>query len=140
MMNFQLSTLIFGMIAASFGCSNATADFEDVVQKVKEGSLKPNKDGVIVVPIKSAEGVVNNEIFVEKRNDGLLLVLFPTKTGRGDDLEGFLYCSRELRPSDYYTVNWGEGGVHKHIDVATRYLLTVERLTPNWYSVSRRLD
>jgi hypothetical protein len=140
-MKFQMIiAAVLGTTSAFIGCSNPTTKFEPIVQQVIDGSLKPNRDGVITVPKEFDEITTNNEAYFEQKSDGRVLILFPTWRGRGDDLEGYLYCSGELLETDYYAIDWGEGGAQRHFTVAGRDMLTVEPLTPNWYKVVRRLD
>lgn len=132
--------LIFVITASLFSCSNPTADFEPIVQMVRDGSLKPDKNGVIILPDEFEKNLAGTKIYFEQKSDGLILILFATSFGRGEDMDGYLYCNRELQPSDFYTIDWGSGNVQQHIDVAAKDLLSVELLKPNWYQASRRLE
>ncbi|MBV9868875.1 MAG: hypothetical protein JO316_26310 [Abitibacteriaceae bacterium] len=117
---------------------NPVARYQLIVQQIQQGVLTANKAGVVRLPAAFSELAPRGEVYAERKADGRLFVLFPTWYGRGADMEGYLFCSQALRPSDYYAVNWGAGRVQSHIDVAGRDMLTVEPYKPNWYT--RRLD
>ena len=122
------------------GCNSRSAKFEAVVSDIQSGVFVIHTNGAVRLDPKFAHLTPDEEIFVEKQADGSLFILFPTWYGRGQDLEGILYCSRALLPSDYYTIDWGAGG-KQHIDVGGRDMLTVhDYKPPHWYNVSRRLD
>ncbi|MBS1793575.1 MAG: hypothetical protein JSS81_06965 [Acidobacteria bacterium] len=141
-MRFPKTTaaLIFGIMASLFGCSDPTDRLEPVARKIRDGELKPDSEGVIRVPKELAADLQTGEIYFERRADGLTLILFPTWRGRGRDVEGYLYCSRELRAADFYAIDWGAGGVRQHLDVGPVKLLEVEPRRPHWYRAARRLD
>jgi hypothetical protein len=131
---------LIGMVIAATGCSSRTAKFEPILSDIQSGALAPQANGAVGLPQKFAGATPKNEIFVEKKPDGSLFVLFPTWYGRGADLDGILYCSRALQPPDYYTMDWGPGGKHQHLAVGGCDLLTVHAYKSHWYIVSRRVD
>ena len=79
------------------------------------------------------------KVYVEHRPDGRLFILFPTWYGRGSDIEGWLYCSGPLKPSDFVVVHWGSSG-QPALNAAGYKMLRVESQKPPWYWVTRRLD
>jgi hypothetical protein len=123
-----------------FGCSPPSKKFAPIVQGIQSGALAIPTNGVVTLSPKFAGFTAGNEVFAERKADGRLLILFPTKYGRGQDVEGYLYCSGPLQPSDYHTIDWGSGGKHRHMDVSGRTMLTVKDYKANWHLVSRRLD
>ena len=133
-----ITFLCFALMTS--GCSSRIAKFEPVVSDIQAGVLKFQTNGVVGLPTKFVGLTPKDEIFVEKKPDGSLFVLFPTWYGRGNDIEGVLYCSHALLPSDFYTIDWGAGGKQQHIDVGGRDMLTVHDYQPHWYKVSRRVD
>jgi hypothetical protein len=122
------------------GCGHPQQKFDSLIQDLQTGKLDSSKDSRVRLPVAYTNLTPKSEIFVERRPDGRLFVLFPTWYGRGDDMDGWLYCSGYLQQSDYYTVDWGTGGKHRHIDVAGRKMLTVTSDRPHWYRFTRRLD
>lgn len=144
----NLRTKIFALITAAILLSgamiscrmNSVSKYQTVVQQIEQGSLTANDAGVIQLPESLKNLAPRGEVYIERKPDNRLLILFPTGYGRGNDIEGYLYCSESLQPSDYYQIEWGAGGVGNHIDVAGWDMLTTENLQPNWYKVSRRLD
>ena len=134
------ATTFLCFVLMAVGCSSRSAKFDAVVSDIQSGVLVVHTNGAVRLPAKFASLTPNDEIFVEKKPDGSLFVLFPTWYGRGNDLDGVLYCSRALLPSDYNTIDWGAGGKQQHIDVGGRDMLTVHDYKPHWYKVSRRLD
>ena len=134
--------LIPSLFLAAFvsGCASPTDKFAAVVEGLQSGQFPIPINGVFLLPQLLAGLTPKDEVFVERKSDGSLFMLFPTWYGRGNDLEGFLYCTRELKPSDYYFIDWGPGGKQQHIDVAGRDMLTVRTFRSHWYRVSRRLD
>ena len=123
-----------------FGCNPPAKKFAPIVQAIHSGTLAIPTNGVVTISPNFSGLTARNEVYVEKKADGRLLILFPTKYGRGDDLEGYLYCSGKLQPTDYYTIDHGSGGRHQYLDVAGRKMLTVKYYKANWHLVSRRLD
>jgi hypothetical protein len=111
-----------------------------VLRDLRDGKLTRAAAGRVRLPAKYQELTARDEVFVEEKSDGRLFVLFPTWYGRGDDMDGWLYCSGELRPSDFYTLDWGTRGKHRHIDIAGRKMLSVTEDRPHWYWFTRRLD
>jgi len=130
------------LFLASFvtGCGSPADKFAPVVQAIQSGQLSVQTNGIFRLPQRFAGLTPSDDVFVERRPDGVLFVLFPTWYGRRNDLEGFLYCARELQASNYYTIDWGAGGKRQHIDVAGRDMLTVQNYRSHWYRVTRRLD
>jgi len=129
-----------GFALLAVGCSSGSGKYEPVVTDIQSGALVIHTNGAVRLSGKFDGLTPDDQIFVEKKPDGSLFVLFPTWYGRGNDLDGVLYCSRDLLPSDYYTIAWGSGGKQQHIDVGGRDMLTVHDYKPHWYKVSRRLD
>jgi hypothetical protein len=80
------------------------------------------------------------KVYAETRPGNHLLVLFPTCYGRGSDLQGYLYSNVPLTTRDYYTVNWGAGGIARHLKVGPIDLLTVNPVEAPWYEVTRLVD
>jgi hypothetical protein len=129
---------ILGLLLS--GCSSRSSKFEPVVADIQKGVITLTTNGAIALPPRFANLAPRGEIYAEKKSDGRLLVLFPTWYGRGNDIEGLLYCSASLLPTDFYTVDWGPGGKQQHMDVAGRDLLRVAEYKAHWYNVTRRLD
>ena len=112
-----------------------------VVTAMSNGTIAiPAGAGIVQLPAAFAGLTPKNEVIVERRAGGRLFILFPTWYGRGADLEGWLYTSGPLVATDYYTIDWGTGGVHQHLDVADCKMLSVGRPQSSWCAVSRRLD
>jgi hypothetical protein len=139
-------TSIFRLVTFSsiallvFGCGSRSAKFDPVMRDIQAGTLVIPASGIVQLPRRFAGLTPRSEVFAAKKADGRLFILFPTWYGRGNDLEGYLYCSGVLQPSDYYTTDWGAGGKHRHLKIAGRDMLTIRDYKPHWYSVTRRLD
>lgn len=115
-------------------------DYKRVVADIDSGKLAVDASGHCVLGFGFAKLTPRGQVLVEKTADGRTLILFPTWHGRGGDLAGYLYASGRLVASDFYTVDWGDGGQRRHVDIATAEMLDVTRVKPNWYWASRRLD
>jgi hypothetical protein len=135
-MKFFPLLLAFALV----GCGSSTSRYASVVADIEHGILAAPTNGILRLPARFSAVAPRAEVYVEKKLDGRLLVLFPPWYGRGADMEGFLYCSGALARSDFYCIDWGAGGVHEHLDVGGRDILTVKDLKPHWYRVTRRLD
>ncbi|MCY3023138.1 MAG: hypothetical protein NTW87_29530 [Planctomycetota bacterium] len=114
-------------------------EYTSIVSGIDEGSLAADAKGVLKLPRRLASVAPRGEVYVERKPDGRLFVLFPTWYGHGNDLQGYLYASGPLTAADYYEVDWGQGGVRRHLDICGRGLLTVSGNGP-YYTVMRRLD
>lgn len=130
----------FAFLLAILGCRSSTSAYGPVVTAIASGSLPVPADGVVTLPAKWKGLTPRGLVHVERRPDGRLFVLFPTSCGRGEDVDGWLYCSGPLAPADFYSVNWGAGGERRHMDACGRTMLTITSQAPPWYRVTRRLD
>src|SRR6266849_692659 len=75
-------------------------DLAPVVADISSGRLRPDKDGIVVLPREYSSLTKFGEAYVERRKDGLVLVLFPTwDIGRGS-VRGYLYHNRPLSKGD----------------------------------------
>jgi hypothetical protein len=119
-----------------------TRAYQPIVVAITNGTLvvPPTPGGEVKLSAALSGVTPRDEVIVERRPDGRLFILFPTWYGRGQDIEGWLYCSGPLKSTDFYIVDWGAGGKVDHIDVADRKMLTVISKGSTWYRVSRRLD
>jgi hypothetical protein len=82
------------------------ADFDGVVAQIRSGVLKPDRQGVVVLPQDRAALTATGRVYVSRGAKGGLLVLFPAWVGRnellispldlsGDSwLEAYIYDSR----------------------------------------------
>jgi hypothetical protein len=122
------------------GCGAPTASYTPIVAAITSGALPIPANGVIGLPAKWRGIVPRDVVHAEKRPDGRIFILFPTFHGRGEDVDGWLYCSAPITPADFYTIDWGPGGKHSQLDVAGCKMLSVESHRPPWYWVTRRLD
>lgn len=111
-----------------------------VVQAIQQGKLTSKSYVISSLPLMYKGVAPRDKVLCERNPNGRLLVLFPTWYGRGSDLQGYLYCSSPLTKKDYYSVDWGAGGVVEHVAVCGIDLLSVEKVDNNWYTVMRRLD
>jgi hypothetical protein len=136
---FRFTALLL-FVLLIFGCNPPNKKFAPVVHAIQSGALAMPANGVITLSHQFAGLTARNEVFAEKKADGRLLILFPTKYGGGQDVKGYLYCSGPLQPADHYTIDHGSGGKHQYLDVAGRTMLTAKSYKTNWYLVSRRLD
>lgn len=124
----------------AWGCSASTSSYAPVVAAITSGTLAVPPDGIVRLPAAWHGLTPRNIVNVERRPDGRVFILFPTFYGRGDDVDGWLYCTGPLRPADFYTIDWGPGGKGSHLDAAGYKMLSVETRDPPWYWVTRRLD
>src|SRR5436309_3540852 len=82
------------------GCRPQPAKFDPIVKEIQTGALSIPTNGPVRLPPRFHGVTPRDEIFVERKADGRLFVLFPTWYGREEDIEGLLYCSRAPLPSD----------------------------------------
>jgi hypothetical protein len=136
----QSFVAVFVLVSLLSGCSPSPSKFDPVVVDIQKGVIKVAGNGPLALPARFSDLTPRGEIYIEKKPDGRLFIIFPFWYGRGADFDGLLYCSGSLKPSDFYTIDWGLVGKHQHIDVAGRDLLTVKDYKTNWYKVTRRLD
>ena len=128
------------LMLVPFGCRKPDPAFAAVAEAIRSGAARLPGNGRQTLPARFAGLTPQDVVFVDIRRDGRTFVLFPTFLGKGSDVDGWLYCSETLTPSDYTCVNWGEGGVRQHLAVAGLDFLTVLSQRGHWYFVRRRVD
>jgi hypothetical protein len=138
MVAFRLS--VFAVLLVAAGCGAPTSSYAPVVTAISNGALAVPAYGIVTLPANWKGLTPRGVVKVERRPDGRLFILFPTFYGRGDDVDGWLYCSGPLTPTDFYTINWGAGGIQQHIDACGYKMLTVSSQASPWYGITRRLD
>jgi len=144
---FAIYAAYVGVACSSFGSLMGLfpplymkrGEYRPVVDAVLSGALAPDSLGVVRLPPDLSKATPRGEVMVDRR-PGLTLILFPTFYGRGNDLQGYLYCSRPLTSLDWYSIDWGSGGVHEHIDVGPATMLSWWGGEGTWLKVGRRLD
>ena len=109
-----------------------------VIREVENGTLKPDEKSTVRLPwgVASPDG----RVFVERKPDGRLFVLFPTWYGRLPDLQGYLWCSQPLHASDFHDVDWGAGGIQHALNICGQKLLSAGHMRGQWWWVDRRLE
>lgn len=112
------------------------AQYGRVLDELHKGTLKTPSLPVVMLPQRYAGLTPRETIYVERRPNGQLLVLFPTWYGRGADLQGYLYTSAPLAGTDF-TVR--PDGIREISACGFDYLMT-EDVQDNWYAVIRRMD
>jgi hypothetical protein len=75
--------------------------FNVVSQRVVNRALVPDANGAATLPPDLASTVPGGKVYVTQRENGLLLVLFPTSVDEKNNLRGYLFSSRPLIASDY---------------------------------------
>jgi hypothetical protein len=116
------------------------SSYRAVLEEIGAGRITTGPEGTAPLPGRYTGLTPRDEVFIDRRPGGVVLVLFPVWYGRGGDLQGYLHASRPLADADYYTVDWGPGGVHQHLTVAGVEFLSAEPVRPPWYWVWRRVD
>ena len=97
----DLSKLIPKLIPADIPWNQSLA--EEVVSEVSAGKLKPDPEGVVVLPSHDATASVTGCVYVNHPGRGLSLIVFPTVGGGPHahfNAHGYLYCSRPLTRAD----------------------------------------
>ena len=111
------------------------AQYLEIVEATKSGKLRPDANGIISLKGQFEGATKESKVFWERRPDGREFFIFPVWYGRGMDLQGFLFTTSPLVPSDYYQA-YG-------YPVITVCHLSVLNVTPQggaWYWVIRRMD
>ena len=124
----------------SLGCRRPNPAFLPIAEAIRSGALRLPGGGRQLLPAIFAGLTARDVVYLDIKTDGRTFILFPTAFGRGSDVEGWLYSSDSLAPSDYTSVNWGAGGVRQHITIAGLDFLRVVSQRGRWYFVVRRVD
>jgi hypothetical protein len=106
--------------------------YTEVIRQIESGRL-PIANHVVNLPPDYKS--VARKVYAERRADGRLFVLFVTWRGRGADVNGYLYCSRPLRPADFCV---GPGG-HEQLNACGIDDLGPVHIRGPWYYICRRL-
>jgi hypothetical protein len=73
---------------------------ERVVAEVSKRMLKPDANGMVVLPVRYASVSKTGRVYVSHRGKGLTVILFPLWTGKGGNVDGYLFCNRSLAAAD----------------------------------------
>jgi hypothetical protein len=138
-------SLIGGAIYGLYRLFDPAAFFDkatgrQVVEAIRSGKLQPNSQGAITLPSRMAGITHNGQVFVTRKQDGLLLVYFPL----WDSINagGMLYSSRPLSAKEKRKGEYEEPG-RPYYEVA----INQQGLTPvqiqqdygdGWYDVIYR--
>lgn len=115
------------------------SSYMGIIHDIENGKLKA-ENSVIYLP-HSYHGVApRNEVYYQLYPDGRMFVLFPTWYGRGQDINGYLYCSGTLNKEDYFISDWGSGGISQEIHLCGISYLEPKYVKEHWYKIIRRLD
>ncbi len=125
--------------------AKARATLEDgsymaIVREIEAARITPDPDGRAHLPTAYAGLAADNEIAIERRPDGRLLVIFPVWRGKGANFSGYLYASAPLVPADFHEIDWGAGGVRKQTTIGGLDYVEARPLHGPWYQVSRGVD
>lgn len=108
----------------------------EVLDRLRDGRLAIPGNNVLVLPEELASASVDGEVYVAVPESDLLLVVFKTWRGKGHNMEGLLFASRPLRPTDMRLDYYGNSS----IVIGPVPLVIDEEVDQNWYKVSYRLD
>jgi hypothetical protein len=115
---------------------NLLKEFDVIVTSVKNGTLKPDKSGDIVLPPRWTRLTKNGHVYVTSAADGPLARLFPMEVdGGGELVAGYVYCEFPLPAEDKWGHRWLT--FSKMQGVMILYPLDVARqfskVHPHWY-------
>jgi hypothetical protein len=109
---------------------------------VLAGKLKSDAAGVVALPSESRGLTPHGKLYVTRKPDGCVQILFTIWQGKGSNFEGYLFD----RPGTFY--DWESGPtvaiVGPHIFPAVS-AVTLEadvesEVRPGWYRVAYRMD
>lgn len=114
---------------------NLFSEFDVIVTSVKNGVLKPDKSGDIVLPPHWTRLTKNGHIYVTSAVDEPLALLFPTEVD-GDLVAGYVYCEFPLPAKDKWRNQWFtfskiKGVIIYPLDAAGQS----SKFHPHWYYV-----
>ncbi len=120
----------------------------DIVLDIKQGKLKSDTKGVIVLPDCYKSTTCNGKVYIHHKSNGLLLILFETWQGHDSNMTGVLYCSQTLSHSDLHKYDRTkqleiEMMIGDRIQGMTGESVEVrldKKIDNHWYYVSRGLD
>jgi hypothetical protein len=111
-----------------------------IVHEIEAGRIAPASEGRADLPAAYGGLTVDDQVIVERRSDGRLLVVFPTWRGKGGNFSGYLYASRPLASGDFHETDWGSGGLRRETTIAGLDYVEAVSLHGPWYKVSRGVD
>jgi hypothetical protein len=112
-------------------------DFAPVVADLMSGRLRPDSRGIVVLPGRYSSLTRGGRAYYQRKNNGLVLILFPTWRGRDLDLRGYLYHNKPLSKADILWKNdhhWVVAAPHGPVNPR----VTIDHeVDPHWYYVYR---
>jgi hypothetical protein len=114
-------------------------DFAPVVADLMSGRLRPDGHGIVVLPRRYSSLTRGGQANYLRKNNGLVLILFPTWRGRGGDLRGCLYHNKPLSEADILWKIKGRCAVAvPHRPVIPSYYVNIDReVGSHWYYVEQ---
>lgn len=108
-------------------------ELDVIVTSVRNGALKPDESGDIVLPPRWARLTKNGHIYVTSAADEPRALLFPTEVD-GDLVAGYIYCQVPLPVKDKWGNRWMTFSKIQPVamyplDVAARF----SKVHPHWY-------
>lgn len=106
-----------------------------VIQEIKAGTIKPDKDGIIILSGEYKTLSHRSRAYYTKIN-GEIAVLFVEWIGKGVNFDGILYTRHPLAEGDEITIN-SFTIIKPYVSPVKAYVEWV--IEDNWYAASHRL-
>jgi hypothetical protein len=113
---------------------------QKIVTGVRNGTLSADRTGRIILPPSLASTTKDGKVYVTHKENGLLLILFPTWQGKGANMHGYLFSSRPLTETEkkqgvIYLAYLAQPYANPKPDPPMGVILERE-VSTNWYYVS----
>ena len=115
-----------------------TRKYQPIITSLTSGPFASSPTGRVDLASQFPGITPQNEMFLNRRDDGSFVAFFPTFYGKGVTIGGLVYTSRPLRLEDTYVRALGTTLDRRFIDVGPWNKLSVDsRVNEHWYRVSR---
>jgi hypothetical protein len=112
---------------------------QKIVTGVINHTLPADRSGRVKLPPSLASASKDGGVYVTRKRNGQILILFPTWQGKGGNVRGYLFCSRPLTKTE-------ENGDALELTYLARLspepegVMLQRKVSANWYYVSYGLD
>jgi hypothetical protein len=135
----RLSWALLLYVTGLYEVSSKPADFAPVVADLMSGRLRPDSHGNVVLPRRYSSLTRGGQANYLRKNNGLVLILFPTWRGKGPDLRGYLYHNKPLSKADILS-RWGDRWAvavpHRPV-MPSNYVNIDREVGSHWYYVDQ---
>jgi hypothetical protein len=131
-----IALILVGAAYSAYKCrqnDDLLNEFDVIVISVRNGALKPDKSGDIVLPPRWTRLTKNGHVYVTSAADEPWALLFPTEV-KGDLVAGYVYCPSPLPAEDKWGHRWLtfskiQGVMVYSLDTAADF----SQVHPHWY-------